>query len=154
MTQPLRVWHRRTVFGLALALPILFTAAITVRKSASPESAPLKNPGEAPPLEWGASVPFQLNGHPAKVRESVDGAWIEIDPVDDPLAPDLLIYWSDSPPSPDGLPENSHLLGAAAGRGAHKLALPASVRCASGYLTFYSLARQELAGGVRLEGQP
>lgn len=154
MIQPLRRWHRRTFFGLALMLPILFTAALAARKPAASERAPLESRGSSPPLAWRAPVTFQLGGQAATLRESTCGAWIEIDPTADPLAPDLLVYWSDTPPGPNGPPEYGHLLGAVAGSGAGRLPVSAPLRHKRGYLTFYSLARQEVAGIVRLGGQP
>jgi hypothetical protein len=41
MTQPLRAWHRRIVFGLAVLLPLLFAAGLAARR-------PVRRAVEAP----------------------------------------------------------------------------------------------------------
>lgn len=57
MTQPLRAWHRRIVFGLAVALPLLFAAGLATRH---PVRRAIEAPGAGAPdvlVYWSPSKP-------------------------------------------------------------------------------------------------
>jgi hypothetical protein len=155
MIQPLRTGHRRAMFALAAALPVLFVAGLVARKSPAPANQAVRWEGGAgAQVQWRQATPFRLGSTEATIRESADGTWLEIQPGADPLTPDLLVYWSATAPSRDALPPDSHLLGTLAGRRAQRMQLPGSAQQTHGYVMVYSLAHQSLAGSVRLRGLP
>ena len=155
MIQPLRTGHRRVMFTLAVALPVLFVAGLAARKSPAPANRAVKwEEGERTQIQWRPATSFRLGSTEATIRESADGRWLEIRLSADPLTPDLLVYWSPIAPSGDALPPDSHLLGTLAGQHAQRMQLPASARQSGGYVMVYSLAHQSLTGSVRLRGLP
>ncbi len=155
MIQPLRTGHRRVMFTLAAALPVLFVAGLAARKSPAPANQAVRWEGDGgSQVQWRPATPFRLGSTVATIRESADGIWLEIQSGADPLTPDLLVYWSATAPSGDTLPPDSHLLGTLAGRRAQRIQLPGSARQTRGYVMVYSLAHQSLAGSMRLRGLP
>ncbi|MBM3804791.1 MAG: hypothetical protein FJW26_21080 [Acidimicrobiia bacterium] len=121
MIQPIRRAHRWTIAGLALLLPALLTASLSVR-----ERHPIEDP-----ISVGAEPPPALG----KTLQTFERE----------LAPDLLIYWSSSLPSDDQLPAGAVFLGALHGARFRQVPPPSH-----GYFLLYSLAHRRLVSSVIL----
>jgi hypothetical protein len=74
--------------------------------------------------------------------------------LDAPLRrPEVLLYWSPTPPSdPEALPDTAHLLGAVGGVGARRFGLPAAARSGGGHLLLYSLGHDGVFAAATLPG--
>jgi hypothetical protein len=145
--QPLRTLHRRAAYTLAVALPAVFIAGLAARKGPAPPNGAamwrLTPPAE---VSWRPAAVVRLASTQATVRRSDDSKWIEIR-TPQPLAPDVLVYWSPAGAPGSELPPGSRLLGTLA---EGPVATPAS----AGYALLYSLPHQNIIGSIRLEGLP
>ena len=144
MIQPLRAAHRRTFAALAVALPAIFVAGLLVRH---PETPAQSTQGSAAPAAGKKAFESDhLFRHRIQTMIFADAAGraVELRPVEDLQAPDLLLYWS---ASGDDV-AHATLLGAfEPGR---RYRLPAS----GGRLLLYSLAHRELVDAAALEAMP
>jgi hypothetical protein len=120
MIQPLRRAHRWMIATLAVLLPALFAASLSVRE-------PLPFEG---PISGGAEPRLPALGKALQAFERE-------------LAPDLLVYWSPSLPPDDRLPADVVFLGAL--HGAKSRPAPLS---SDGYFLLYSLAHCRLVSSV------
>lgn len=145
MIRPLRILHRRTLAVLGVVLPVAFGLGIAARK-------PVPQMG-ALPIELRDATPQHaatvwerrdlFTNAPVQVRllrETGRFAVACAAPTDF-VKPDLLVYWSASPPTTDKLPNGATLLGAFT---ASALPLPADAANRDGLLVLFSLADQEI----------
>ena len=152
MNRRLRTRHRRAVLAMALALPIGMSAAIAARvNELDTEDTPAFVAGPARPA--GDSV--DLSGAWQSVaietllwRETPQGATLELRPVTDLLAPDVLLYWNAS--ASDEVSDTSVQLGRLSGEEARRFVLPEQFATTPGSLVLYSLAHGRVLGSAQL----
>ncbi|MCP3957651.1 MAG: hypothetical protein GY719_07330 [bacterium] len=148
MIAPLRRRHRWMTVTLALAVPVLYVAALAVRPD---EPAPRELPAT---LAGAGSRPGQpvtelgdLFADPRiAVTTSRGGGhwWLWFEPAAPVTRPETLVYWAPSAPDlASGVPDDAYLLGTLAGSRRRAFALPASVWGRAGWLVLYSLGHQE-----------
>lgn len=147
MIQPLRTWHRRAFTALAVALPAIFAAAISVR--------PAESPALPPPAPAGAIVDDSASDWRAypistRIRTIAGGRALELQPRAEILEPDVLVYLAPAPPG-QALPDNARLLGTL-GRGA-TYPLPPTITPGS-TLILYSAARRRVLDTAPLRVGP
>ena len=132
MNHELRRRHRWMTAALALLATLVLGTALQARRHVPATTVPaiLRNqpaPGSARVLAQ-RSVPGIVR---LDVRVLTDASGtnrlVEVDPLEQPQAADLLLYYVNGPaPVPEGrIPANAVLLGALHGTGATRLALPA-----------------------------
>jgi len=134
----LRVRHGRIFVGLAVALPVLFIAALAVRPSWPTQ----ESSGPAPSTEtW--TVIGNLRGARAMIEKQSTREWLHLARTDHLVAPDVLVYWAEEAPDLDSpLPSDAVLLGAFGDVGTSTFDLPA--RSIGGTLILYSLGHRSL----------
>lgn len=145
MIRPLRDWHRRIVFALAGVLPLTFVAGLLARKApAARNSSVVWTAGSA--IRWKSAAPIRLGTADVRARRSEDGKWLEFLGGGELLEPDVLVYSSASALAGNTLPPDARLLGSFAAR---------RMRTdAAGHVVIYSLAHQNIIGGLRLGDLP
>jgi len=157
---PLRRRHRVASVGLAVALPVLFAAALAVRR---PVPAIARLPFAVVPPRLAGSSRVHDTGTGLALRltfpVTAPGARagrVALELLRDPRTPDLLAYWSPAAGSvgDSSLPDDARLLGAIVGRGPTVFELPEPA--AGGHLVLYSLAHRTLVDTLELgpSGEP
>ena len=138
MIHSLRERHQRTFLGLAVALPLLFIAALAVR----PDWPTQESPGPAPAIEaW--TVIGALGGARALIEHQSTREWLHLARTDALVAPDVLVYWTEEAPGfEEPLPRDAVLLGALGDVGTSTFDLPA--RGVGGALVLYSLGHRRV----------
>jgi hypothetical protein len=138
LIRALRQRHQRIFLGLAVALPLLFIAALAVRPSWPTQPSP----GPAPSTEDWTAI-GGLEGGRALIEQQGTQEWLHLVRTDALVAPDVLVYWTDEAPDLDSpLPDDAVLLGALGDVGSSTFDLPA--RSVSGALVLYSLGHRNL----------
>ena len=145
MIRPLRIRHRRSLTVLGVVLPVAFGLGIAARKPLPQMGAvPIELREATPP--HAATVwerPDLFTNAPVQVRLLREAGHFAVAcaaPTDF-VKPDLLVYWSGSPPTNDKLPNAAVLLGVFT---ASALPLPADAANRDGLLVLFSLADQEI----------
>ncbi|HZS05070.1 MAG TPA: hypothetical protein VFD58_09570 [Blastocatellia bacterium] len=148
MIQPLRQRHRVITTALAFVLPVLFVAGLVVRRQ-FPSAGQLQKIRQTDPLLENISVGHQELGKGSGIAMYLGSnhsnkEFLELVPSRDPAEPDLLVYWSESEPSSERLPEAAVLLGAMAGSQPKSFPLPEQASANKGRIILYSLAHQKV----------
>lgn len=155
MTATLRRRHSRIFAVLAPALPLLLIAGVAARRD---EPEPSVFPAEASCAEsskrWEMEARAAMGPFDVRVRRSVDRPCIELQLLDHPRLPDLLVYWAMSKPEGDRLPSNAILLGSLGGVRVHYHRLPDEAAKTNGNLLLYSLAHRAVAGRLAMGDLP
>jgi hypothetical protein len=152
MIQPLRTIHRRAFVGLAVVLPAIFLVGLGARHPRQRLSAPAAQlPDSARSLRksdtlWQKqriqSEFYSDSNHPGYI-------YVVFSTVvpQEPIEPDLLLYWSTDQPQGDSVPAQAQLLGAfVAGK---VFSLPLNER--AGYLFLFSLPHHTIFDAARVE---
>jgi hypothetical protein len=145
MIQPLRKMHRFIFFALGIALPVLFIAGLASRHAPLPAIGTV----ESKLAQLNAGTEFVLTHGSSKFtvrlvenkKGRMEREFLVI-PASEFLAPDVLVYWSETQPGAS-LSPNAKLLG--------KLGPGELYRIASGsggYFVLYSVAQNEVLGSV------
>lgn len=147
MIARLRRRHRVATLALAVLMPPSLAVAVLARSEATTSSVPVALVGDrtADSPRWSRDDLFAEVPIRARRFAGDRGAIIELQPLRDPLLPDLLVYWSSGGVG-DALPEGARLLGRLAGMEARRFALPAP----RGTLHLYSLGHARLVDGAAL----
>jgi hypothetical protein len=158
MTRSHRIAHRWIFVALALVIPALLLAGIGLRPTVPPVSTNetlirvdgfAADTGQDEVEIVGAGLRFGLT-------RLEDGRSVVIRPLEIIAKPDLLIYWSERPPT---LNEDqgariaeAELVGSLSGRSRRMLTLPqgSSSRASGGHLLVYSLGHGELLADLAL----
>jgi hypothetical protein len=142
MIRALRERHERRFQALAVAIPLLFVAALVVRPSWPTQPSP----GPVPSIEaWTEVGPG--SGARALIERQSTREWLHLARTDDLVAPDVLVYWAEKAPDLDApLPDDAVLLGAFGDVGTTTFDLPA--RGVGGALLLYSLGHSSLVATV------
>ena len=142
MIQPLRTRHLWTFGVLAIALPLLFIAALRARPAATRSATAPRTTTDT--LERaGKDYRIRL----ALTADRSGPVRVTINPDTSTSIPDVLIYCS-----PDGNAEE--LNSGASFVGPLRAGASYPLRSARGSLLFYSVARQQLVDTISLGGQP
>ena len=173
MIAPLRRRHRLLAVILLTSVPVLYVIALAARP-AVPVQEPLPPAlaettlvevtherlevfgefsvrtriGKVP--SHSAARRLDTQGRQGDRLTSVDPWAVELTPVTAIARPEVLVYWTPSAATGDGLPDGAYLLGHLAGRRPRALALPPAVLGRAGHLTLYSLGHQEILGTAEL----
>jgi hypothetical protein len=151
MTSSLRVLHRRAIFAVALAVPMIIAAGITARQP-MPRANVFSIAGEDE--RDGIRTLFAADDLWRRTRIATrilirpgdpGHRWIELEPLEEFGQADLLLYWSSARPR-ERLSPTSHLLGALRGRSPQRFAVPDTVNLREGYLILYDLPHAEIFG--------
>lgn len=157
MIRSLRRRHRAMTTAIAIVLPLLFLAGIAARKAIPRMEIP---PALTPVEETFSELIFQKN----YFRPELDIAArvfadslppsrlaVELHPQRYLKIPDILVYWSETPPNAgDKMPESSYLIGTLAGTERRRFPLPSAALDSDGSLILYSLAQQRVIGMAAL----
>lgn len=155
MIRPLRSRHRTMMVGLAIVVPILFVAGLSVRQATPVMDLP--HPGARPtepatPL--GTQAGNLLDGGVVSVRWFAQGSTtrLRIELAEAASLPEVLVYWTlDRTEGLDVLPHGSRLIGSLHGNMTGLLDLPVEVSSDSpGRLVFYILSRASVLGSLEL----
>ena len=152
MIAPLRRRHRRLIAVLAVVVPVLFVVALTGRPTA-PVTADLAAEIAAPPAGRVESEQGDLFDYPitTRVRSSESGWWVELEPREAIVKPEVLVYWTpESSAARDRLPSDAFLLGALAGTRPRAFEVPSRALGQAGRLWLYSLGHQEVVDSAAL----
>lgn len=144
MIARLRRRHRVATIALAVLMPPALAVALIAREPMPGSAVPVALAGDTTtgPPRWSrddlfAALPIRVRGFA--------GELVELQPLRDPLLPDLLVYWS-ADGAVDALPAGAQLVGRLAGVEARRFALPA----AGGRLHLYSLGHARLVDSAAL----
>ena len=156
MIQPLRTAHRAVFLALALFLPVLFVSGLLSRHKWPP--APTQNARQS--VTSGGLISQQTvmpNGKKIDIRIFVNktiqnAPEIQLIPASPLVAPDILVYWSETEPK-SGLSANARLLGAFTPTQRYRLPAEAGGH-ARGYVVLYSLAQKQLLASFSVESRP
>ena len=142
MIRALRERHERNLLALAVALPLLFLAALMVR----PTWPTQQSPGPPPSIDaWTEVGPG--SGARALIERQSTREWLHLARTEALVAPDVLVYWAERAPDLDApLPDDAVLLGALGDVGTTTFDLPA--RGVNGALLLYSLGHSSLVATV------
>jgi hypothetical protein len=143
----LRRRHRVATIALAALMPPALAVALIERAEAPTSAVPVALIGDVTigSPRWSRDDLFAALSIRARGFAGERGAVVELQPLLDPLLPDLLVYWS-ADGAGDALPEGAQLLGRLAGVEARRFALPAP----SGRLHLYSLGHARLVDSAAL----
>lgn len=151
MTRSIRTLHRRLIFSIALAVPVIIAAGITARP---PAPGPNVLPVASEKKGNGVRTLFAADDLWRRTRIATrilirpgdpDHRWIELEPLEEFGQSDLLLYWSALRPR-ERLSPLSRLLGAIRGAGRQRFAVPDTVNLREGYLILYDLPHAEIFG--------
>ncbi len=125
MIAPLRSRHRWLTATLAVAVPVLYIVALAARPG---EPVTERLPAalmEAPAGDVGDDFGELVTEPAVAVRSRTDGStwWLELDPREPIVRPEVLIYWTPSSGAIDRLPGDATLIGGLAGDRARAFAL-------------------------------
>ncbi|HYE73277.1 MAG TPA: hypothetical protein VEF04_08100 [Blastocatellia bacterium] len=155
MTRPLRKIHRWTLTLLAIALPLLFVAALQARKEIPPNNS-LPELMTATQRIFVLESEFDVNRAAVHVRllreESSNTQWLEIQATQELSKPDVVAYWSaNKPDNPDSL-VSAILIGPLSHSRPTRVPLfnSSGKMPMSGWLTLYSIAHKELITSMAL----
>src|SRR5262245_60636771 len=157
MITSLRNRHRIIVAALAFFVPTVFVSGLIIRR-------PVPVSSHLPEIHAGLaseqlSVVFEdknlwkglaMITRVVAAESDMSNMFLELKGTRNLVEPDVLVYWSETKPSPDRLPENTILLGKLSGIQVERLALPERASVIKGYLTIYSLARQKIVANAEL----
>jgi hypothetical protein len=140
MIQPLRTYHRRMFLVLAVALPAVFLAGLVARRKPTRTVSSVSRSVLVAGTDWRKHFFVVLATHgPNGVR------FASLVPTKPSIVPDGLVYFSDSAPHGDSLPEQATLLG----RFEIGTSYPAS---SPGFLILYSPAQRAVIDFAPLGG--
>ena len=154
MIQPLRAVHRRAAIALAVVLPAVLFLGLGARR------AHLQSSERTVDLPASAKLLVQLDGgwQQHAIQTSIYGDsnppndfYVVLRQTQAISKPDLLVYWSETLPDENHLPERARLLGAFDPDRA--LILPREIQPGS-HIILYSLAHQSVVDRVTLEKLP
>ena len=147
MIAPLRRRHRLMITFLALTVPALVVLAISQRPGRDLQR--LGAPPPPPTLPAHQEITELFTQPPTSGRLWQEGAQaiLHVRSTAAPRLPDLLLYWSPTPPAA-GLPADAVLLAPLPSQGDRVMPLPRAT--AGGYLLLYSLAHQTVAEKTEL----
>jgi len=145
MIRPLRILHRRTLTVMGVVLPVAFGLGIAARKPVPQMGVVPVELREATPepaaTVWERRDIFTNAPVQVCLLRATDHLMVGCAAPTGFVKPDLLVYWSGSPPITDKLPSDAILLGAFT---ASALPLPADAANRDGLLILFSLADQEI----------
>jgi hypothetical protein len=157
MITALRNRHRIIVMALALIVPTVFVSGLMIRKSLPPsDHLPLIQTDIATEQR---SVLYEdenlWKGLPIATRivaldRDRPALFLELQGTRNLAEPDVLVYWSESQPLAERLPESAVLLGKFSGMEKERVSLPERALAIRGYLTIYSLARMKIVAIAEL----
>ncbi len=134
-----------TIVFLGLVLPALYVAALRVRRDMPVGNALAESVSRVGVLEErGRSIAVAWEGAKVVVSLLQEGAVLELQAVEDPERPDVLVYWRAGAAGDEAPSDGSFLLGPLAGTQARRYALPDAARTEAGTLTLFSLAHGEV----------
>jgi hypothetical protein len=158
MIQALRRRHRRIITGLAVVLPLAFSAGLVMRRP-QPVMPAIPSP-LLPSAPAFTKILLEKNdlwrGLEIRTRVYVDHdpprrVLVELQPQNEIVSPDLLVYWHEGESSSENHPpENSYLLGALAGKRPGRFVLPEAALLRDGQLILYSLGHQQILAATPL----
>lgn len=162
MIHELRVAHFRTFAVLGIVLPAGILAAIVSRTEPPRVDALPEELARAAGWDGAAGAPLwhreDLFGSPrlaaSLVRDDHGALALVLQPLEEPRAPDLLVYWAGGAEPSGTLPADAVWLGVLAGTGARAFPLPEAASKAAGRIVLYSLAHATLVDEVALPGAP
>lgn len=147
MIHSLRRAHRWMMLALVVLLPAVFVAGMLARPR---YLAVPRLPEE--PAQTSVTPKFEvlsetgLKVHFGRAARAAERAVMTVIPLDEPVEPDLLVYW-DERPGNDGKPSDTAiLLGTLKGRQPRAMTIPQTVPESSGFLVLYSLAHAKVLG--------
>lgn len=151
MIRRLRGRHRAMIVLLTPILPVILLVALVGRSPVPSTSLPRELGDPRDPSLVPVGSEWTLLQSPgiqarflARQGDSTPSA-IALDSVEQPIPPDLLLYWSETAGDSTTLPADAVLLGPLEAR--RQLKFPVSNR---GYLILYSLAHRERVGFAEL----
>jgi hypothetical protein len=157
MITSLRNRHRIIITALAFFIPIVFVSGLMIRKPVPPsDRLPIIQTDFATEQ---ASVLYEdknlwkgqaMTTRVVAIDRNRSNLFLELQGTRDLAEPDKLVYWSESQPLPDRLPENALLLGELSGMRVEQLSLPERASAIRGYLTIYSLAHRKIVATAEL----
>lgn len=157
MIASLRNRHRIIVTALAFFVPIVFVSGLMIRKPIPPsDRLPITHTDLATEQ---ASVLYEdknlwkgqaITTRVVVIERDRSNLFLELQGTRNLAEPDVLVYWSESQPLPDRLPENALLLGKLSGVQVERLSLPERASAIRGYLTIYSLAHRKIVAAAEL----
>jgi hypothetical protein len=142
----LRRNHLRIVVSLAAFLLAALSAAWGAYAPPPRASSPaaLRSPVSEAVEVWRSETLFGALPIQMRLLRSSERWLIELEPRQDPLQPDVLVYWGpEFPRASDGLPRAAHFLGRLAGTQVRRFALPSGAN-PDGMLFLYSLGHQQV----------
>jgi hypothetical protein len=152
MIAELRRVHRFSSVALAVAVPVVFAAAIGARPDA-PVNASLPSVAHDPyarathPLAWSRpDIRAEL------VLAADDSSTVSIDASSLAVEPTVLVYWLETGETSEP-PAAGRLLGAVRGTGPQTIALPAGAALRGGSVALYSLAHEEVVATAMIAAQ-
>src|SRR5262249_20248837 len=147
MITSLRNRHRVIITALAFLVPIVFVSGLMIRK---PPPLSDRLPITHADLASGqASVLFEdknlwkglaITTRVVAVDRNRSNCFLELQGTRNLAEPDVSVYWSETQPLAERLPESAVLLGKLSGMENERLSLPERASAIIGYLTIYSLA--------------
>ncbi|MCI0389900.1 MAG: hypothetical protein MOB07_14215 [Acidobacteria bacterium] len=157
MITSLRNRHRMVVTALAFLVPIVFVSGLMIRRPIPvSDRLPII---QTDPASGQASVLFEdetlWKGLAITTRVVVKGSdgsnlFLELQATRHLAEPDALVYWSESQPISERLPENAILLGKLNDMQVERWSLPERASAVTGYLTLYSLAHRKIVATAEL----
>lgn len=155
MIRKLRARHRAVILLLAPILPAILLVALLGRSRIPPTGLPRelaeRRDSRLVPVgsDWTLLESPKIRARfLAQQGDSIPSA-IVLDPIEQPMPPDLLVYWVEAAGGSTALPADAVLLGSL--KADEELRLPASNR---GYLIVYSLAHRQRIGLAQLPRIP
>lgn len=143
MIAELRRVHRFASAALAVAVPVVFAAAIASRpglpvNTSLPSGLPATEVVSTTPLAWSSP------GISGELARHADGRIaLDLDARSVATTPDVLVYWLEPDDASDP-PESGSLLGSIRGSHRQLIDLPAGAAERGGRLALYSLAHDEI----------
>ena len=152
--------HFYAFSGLAVVLPIVFIAGLTLRPSydtvSTEATTELFAQAGFATRETGdaiASETLSLRGITltADSAREPDGAVIlTLEPQRDPEIADLLVYWMAGEGKPEAIGADAVLLGQLSGTARRQFEIPEAIQGQAGQLVFYSQGQQQVIGTTPL----
>ena len=152
MIAELRRVHRFSSVTLAVAVPVVFAAAIAARPEA-PVNASLPSGTRASDARAKHPLAWTRPDIRAELALAPDGtSTVSIDASTLAVEPTVLVYWLETGETSEP-PAAGLLLGAVRGTGPQTIALPAGATLRGGSVALYSLAHEEVVSTATIAAQ-